>query len=234
MDDTHERTVQRELIFSNGHSLTIFEDGNFSIARHIWDAGLVFSQALVAVITSSHKGLGSIKEVLSQCEDGIIQIIELGSGCGLVGLATAWHLPRCSVLLTDLEDAREMVLKNLAANPPPNPSAVDFRVLEWGEPLPEKLAKAAFDLVLITDCTYNPDSAAALVSTISGLTASNPRCLIVVAMKIRHQSEEIFFQLIDEARLVEVQKQSFPSPHLGDLEEGEIIEVHCYRLRPDV
>lgn len=50
-------------------------------------------------------------------------------------------------------------------------------------------------------------------------------------MKMRHSSEEVFFDLMLAAGFRETQKLAYPLP--GDVEVGEeIVYVHVYRYNP--
>jgi hypothetical protein len=47
-------------------------------------------------------------------------------------------------------------------------------------------------------------------------------------MKMRHSSEEVFFELMKEAGFVETTKIEFPLP--GDVEVGEeVVYLHVYK-----
>lgn len=46
-------------------------------------------------------------------------------------------------------------------------------------------------------------------------------------MKMRHSSEEVFFELMKDARFTETTKMEFPLP--GDIEVGEeVVYLHVY------
>tara|TARA_R110002003_G_scaffold97_35_gene8004 strand:- start:555 stop:713 length:159 start_codon:yes stop_codon:yes gene_type:complete len=50
-------------------------------------------------------------------------------------------------------------------------------------------------------------------------------------MKMRHSSEEVFFDLMTEAGFQETAKVGFPLP--GDVEVGEeVVYLHVYRYNP--
>ncbi|KAI4217651.1 MAG: hypothetical protein LQ351_000247 [Letrouitia transgressa] len=62
------------------------------------------------------------------------------------------------------------------------------------------------DLVIVSECTYNPDSIPALVNTLRRIMDKNTRGRlpeevpgIYVATKVRHPSEAVFFDLMAEA-----------------------------------
>ncbi|KAH6612633.1 putative methyltransferase-domain-containing protein [Boeremia exigua] len=89
-------------------------------------------------------------------------------------------------------------------------------------------AKKRIDLALVADCTYNPDSSPALVRTLSRLAALNPRLAVVVALKTRHASEAVFYELMADARFEEAARRVWELP--GDEGVGgERVEVFVYR-----
>lgn len=105
-------------------------------------------------------------------------------------------LPNCDVLLTDLPEAEEIITRNIDASSPSTSSSISFCVLDWEEAIPKSIEDRQFDLILVSDCTYNSDSIPALVKTLSALVERSPNAVIVLAMKPRHSSEPIFFDLM--------------------------------------
>jgi hypothetical protein len=56
----------------------------------------------------------------------------------------------------------------------------------------------------------------------------SPEVVVAIAMKMRHSSETIFFDLMTAAGFLETTKISFPLP--GDVELGEeTVHLHVYR-----
>jgi hypothetical protein len=66
------------------------------------------------------------------------------------------------------------------------------------------------------------------VNTLSRLAETSPDVVVAIAMKMRHKSEEVFFDLMADARFKETRKLEFPLP--GDLERGEeVVYLHVYK-----
>ena len=110
-------------------------------------------------------------------------------------------------------------------------------VLDWGEPLPRMIAKQQFDLVVLSDCTYNPDSMPGLVKTLSSLARVSPNALTVVSLKKRHDSEVIFFDLMAGANFIEVEHSAISLPDRCRTEtrqDLEMVEVYVYRIQTSV
>jgi len=85
------------------------------------------------------------------------RIIELGAGCGIGGISLAQLFPRCDVVLSDLPEAMEILDINIRRATPASNTKLNRLVLDWHLDLPAALETAIFDLVLVSDCTYNSD-----------------------------------------------------------------------------
>ena len=156
------------------------------------------------------------------------RVIELGSGCGIVGIGLAQRLPRADFVLTDLPEAMEILEFNISKARPANSTTIRAETLNWDEPLPRHLSEDAFNLILVSDCTYNSDSIPALVRTMSGFIARLPSALIIVAMKVRHSSEAVFFDLMEDERLAIEDNFAIPLPSHWSPEDQELETVEVY------
>ena len=167
------------------------------------------------------------------CSKSSIQIVELGSGCGIVGLAMSKLLSnfvhKLQVVLTDLPEAMEILERNIAEamaeKASKNNVDVQKRILDWNEVSktqdhvqesredPDQ-TKLQPDLVVVSDCTYNVDSLPALVHTIRRLVKNKGASGtgILVSLKRRHSSEDVFFSLMDEDGFKIVGKAMVPLP----------------------
>lgn len=167
-----------------------------------------------------------LQDLLQTDRSTPLRVIELGSGCGIVGIALAQLLPRISVLLTDLPEVEEIVTQNISVSTPAPSSTVDFQTLDWDEPLPEDLCNGSVDLILVSDCTYNADSLPALVSVLTQLVQTSPDAIVLVALKRRHESESVFFDLMQTAGLADLHTDHMQLPSQHD--QVDQIELHCY------
>ena len=163
------------------------------------------------------------------------RVLELGSGCGIAGLQVADLCPTSDVLLTDLLNAMDVLKHNVGrANFVSNKGKIATAILDWDESLPERVAKRRFDLVIVSDCTYNPDSIPKLVKTLNSVADDSPNALIVVSLKVRHDSEAIFFDLMAGAGFVEAEHTAFSLPDQYRSETGqelEVVDIYVYRSR---
>jgi predicted nicotinamide N-methyase len=161
-----------------------------------------------------------------------LSILELGAGCGIVGITFHHSLPDISkIILTDLPEASEILALNLSSLSPPNINpAISHQVLNWSSPLPSNISSTRWDLVVVADCTYNPDVVPDLVSSLTRLREGNKEAKVLLAMKVRHESEMAFFELMSEAGFVVKEKCAVGLGMVGqeDREEGEEIEIFVF------
>lgn len=233
-------------------TLQIEEDLGESIARHIWDSGIVMVSLLAEICLDnsarSETSLPRLQSVL-QTDTRPLNILELGCGVGVVGIGLARIIPlRHSgqapyVLMTDLPEAEEKARANIARQTESLGDALgslEFEALDWEDGMTgafgEKAASQAWDLVVLCDCTYNTDTLPPLVKTLSALhshstengsAAETPRKTdVLVATKTRHSSERIFFELMSADGWVIREQRVLPLPLLDG--EGQTVEVYLF------
>ncbi|PKY02103.1 UPF0665 family protein c [Aspergillus campestris IBT 28561] len=231
-----EKLVERRF---GPQGLRIWEETGNSIARHIWDAALAsvtyLQQLATAVPTTKTDAAPQppvLHDLLTNCQNRSVtnplHAVELGSGCGIVGISLAQTLPNCNVVLTDLPEVEDIVTQNISVAQPAPSSRITFHTLDWDdENLPEEVTNGgAIDLVLVSDCTYNADSLPALVSVLDRLVRASPDVLVIVALKRRHESEEAFFDLMRGAGLSSLHRHCMQLPAQHGLSDQ--IEIYCY------
>jgi len=140
------------------------------------------------------------------------KVLELGCGCGIVGIGLAQTIPDCDVLLTDLPEVDELVEYNIKASNLAISSSVKFAALDWERPLPAAVRSRTFNIIIAAECIYNTDSIPPLVRTLSALIAKSPKAVVLVATKFRHESERLFFDLASKSGLIESSKMELPLP----------------------
>ena len=173
----------------------------------------------------------SLKSLLHIAQPAALNVIELGSGCGLVGIAFAALRPKCHILLTDLPEAMDILGYNISQSQPAMGSKMEHMVLDWDDTLPPSVAQERYDLILVSECIYNDRSIPALVRTLSALASGSPASVIVVATKVRHCSEAVFFDLMSHSGFLEVDRLSIPLPDPQKKASGQDLEnVDVYIL----
>jgi hypothetical protein len=78
----------------------------------------------------------------------------------MVGITIAQLIAGADVRLTDLEEAQEIVERNISLARRAKGSSLKFQTLDWDAELAPNLQSTSppLDLVIAADCTYNPDS----------------------------------------------------------------------------
>ncbi|KAK6334802.1 hypothetical protein TWF718_010247 [Orbilia javanica] len=206
-----EALVERKLQLSTGKMVRIWEETREDIARHIWPGGLAMTSYLSTLPTPPTGELPSLTPLLSNSS---LNVLELGAGCGLAGIVLHTLLPSTKVTLTDLPITTEITTQNLTCNPSEGTGSISYHPLDWASPLPGWCATTTYDLILVADCTYNTASIPYLVSVLDELCKLSPRVVILLAHKVRHDSEEMFFEMAREKGIVK--KESVVFEMAGD------------------
>lgn len=179
-----------------------------------------------------------------------LEILELGSGCGIVGVGLARTISNARIILTDLPEAMDILQKNISKSINvglASGTTIRGQTLDWNTVLTntqnmkfdetQDLASLKPDLVLVSDCTYNPSSFEALIATLVQLVKQahqrhhhdgHMKLDVLVSYKTRHESESRFFEDMDRAGFEMLAEDEVLFPNrtretLGlDLEKGEI------------
>ncbi|KAK8098728.1 uncharacterized protein PG998_011969 [Apiospora kogelbergensis] len=249
----------------NGHDLALGEDIGESIARHIWDAGLVTASFL----SDSCRSADVMAEMLPmRRHDDQIGILELGCGVGVLGTTLAAvvfdaaaaqgrSLRSAHVLLTDVDEAEERARANIARaeavletrrrrrhtedenereRPPCAVAAaaeLQYENLDWDDGrrgrFGPRTAARGWDLVVLSDCTYNVDSLPALLATLRALhyhsfVHDGTDTRVLLATKPRHASEEALFGLLHEFGWSHRVARTIPLPRVGA--EDERVDIY--------
>ena len=161
-------------------------------------------------------------------------VLELGSGCGVVGISFAQMVPYSNVLLTDLPEAIDILNGNVSIAKPAYQSKLEITPLDWDPDLPSMVQKRIFNLILVSDCTYNADSLPSLVRTLSRLTSCFLDAYIIVSMKVRHPSEAVFFDLMSNSGLEITEHAVITMPDDYRSNTGlelETVDIYTFRNR---
>lgn len=225
-----EPLVARELALSNGSRLQLWEETGDSIARHVWDAGMGFLTYFdLALQPQPSEGVRQLTRLIGTSTSPRLQVLELGTGCGTAGIALSQLIP-CDVSLTDLEDAMAILGFNIKSASTTSRSTLQKATLDWGTRLDDSF-DAKYDMILVSDCIYNPDSSVHLVETLLQLTDRSPAALILVGFKRRHSGDDVFFEQMSKAQFDVVETYNVDLPHLPSDADAyaPIIEFHVFR-----
>ncbi|KAM3550238.1 hypothetical protein MY1884_008347 [Beauveria asiatica] len=227
-----------------------------SIARHIWDAGVLAMCSIAGAylcpdLECSQQTLPrTIRTTLSSKSS--VNILELGCGVGIfgVGLATIFPemqkegLQKCTIMMTDLDEAEERARSNMqriATSISSRDMSLLYENLDWEHGrkgrFGHKVASRHWDLIIISDCTYNVDMLPALVETLGAIESSSrskqksgvTRTKVFLAMKPRHASERAFFDLMANSKWCIQDSQVLNLAVLGHEEES--IELYLFQKR---
>ncbi|CAG9999260.1 unnamed protein product [Clonostachys byssicola] len=228
-----------------------------SIARHIWDAGVVALCALSSTVfspasaTSQAPCVRAVGKLLTKPDS--LNVLELGCGVGVLGVGLGALCskvrPEASkdsfVLMTDLEEAETQAKLNMEHLPSGQTAALAYENLDWEEGrrgiFGTQTKARRWDLVMLSDCTYNVDMLPALVETLSALHASNRAhsgdtaeewtSRVFLATKPRHPSEKALFDLMAQHGWQKAAEQVIPLPVLGS--DPESVELYLFERRDD-
>lgn len=227
--------VERRFTSYSGRSLTLLEDAGDSIARHLWDGSQALAQHIDQTISLDQSDtLPLLEYVLISATYRRLNVIELGCGCGTVGISIAQAIPDSDVLLTDLGEVEELVEANIARMKPAINSRARFLSLDWLKPLPEALQNRTNDLIIVSECTYNSDTLEPLVVVLLNLTVRSPKAVIVVSTKTRHESEAVFFDMMKNAGFIDEGSMRLPlagQPGQGYADAATDVGLHVYRTK---
>jgi len=205
VDSKSGDTVYRRFMVPRG-PLTFAEQAGETIIRHVWDAGILLASTLcsssISMIPDELQGF--VKKTFNPVPKNIL---ELGTGVGVLGICIAAQYPRINVVVTDLPDARDLVEENILINVSPTSHIqrnVSFRPLDWEQrPFPPWTETDKFDVIVMADVTYNSSTFEALADTLEHLLRTGSKdAKVVCCAKRRHIEEEEFWKIVQQRGFV--------------------------------
>ncbi|EPY50789.1 methyltransferase [Schizosaccharomyces cryophilus OY26] len=158
--------------------LCFMEQMGESIAKHIWDAGIVLSEKMI----------GQEPEWTFP-KNKNLQVLELGAGCGILGISVASKYPNASICMTDLEEALGVLEPNIAKNKHLLHNNISTDVFLWSSQITPSLQKK-WDYILMSDVMYNESSFSALETALKCLMCKQTK--LFISYKKRHENEKAF------------------------------------------
>ena len=163
-----------------GQTIKIEQNTEVAINRHtntnfkLWDGSFLLSCYIESLGEKYFKG--------KKC-------MELGAGCGLVGMVAA--ILEADVVLTDLPSAIDHTKHCLSLN---KDISDHCRVLpyKWGDEISKDFEN--LDFIFASDVVYNPDLNEKLVLTFKLLC--QPGTIVYLSYKKRASGEENFFEML--------------------------------------
>ncbi|KAJ2960582.1 hypothetical protein NQZ79_g3994 [Umbelopsis isabellina] len=138
---------------------TVMQNQSLLSKRGITGSVLWDSSVMLSNMFTKHRQLFGL-------EPSATRILELGTGCGLLGITMAALVKQ--VLMTDQYEMLSLLAKNIRRNLGENTNT-DIAELMWGEPLPPDIRKQTFDLIVASDCVYHESLTGKLVKTLSDI-----------------------------------------------------------------
>ena len=139
-------------------NLTIHEDPNTGkgTGLNVWDGSLLLTKYL-----AQHDHIVKNKHVL-----------ELGAGCGVVGLA-AGVLGAASIVLTDLSYCQSLLQSNINANKHLINCHCACQVYDWFQPHLHSFDPCLVDIILVADCVWLESLVLPLIQALVHLVGHN-------------------------------------------------------------
>ncbi|GAQ90561.1 hypothetical protein KFL_006560050 [Klebsormidium nitens] len=112
--------------------------------------------------------------------------VELGAGCGLVGLTVAF-LGAARVILTDMPDRLRLLRQNVEDNyvaPKGSPASLEVVELLWSTEPTAALLDPRPDWIVASDVVYDDETFADLLTTLKELSTSETTIIIAVELRI--------------------------------------------------
>ncbi|SCV00886.1 LAME_0G12640g1_1 [Lachancea meyersii CBS 8951] len=180
--------------------LKIHEDGGEQgCGGKVWAAGELLCEYLID--KSDSDGFLSLSSQTLKAKGLYTNILELGSGTGLVGIC-AGFLARsrniqARISTTDIDNLIELMSTNTKLNG--LEKFVFPETLMWGEPLNPKFEADAsnnIDLVLAADCVYLEAAFLLLEKTLLDLTEGEHPPTVLMSYTKRRKADKVFFRHI--------------------------------------
>ncbi|WWC87793.1 uncharacterized protein L201_002685 [Kwoniella dendrophila CBS 6074] len=182
---TRDFTLPKQVKVDNDNvesMLRIIEQTSFDLDKKIWDSGLALSSWFWKYLPENQfdHDHNLANEVINLIRSqNKLDILELGSGTGLVSIALSLALKRYlpklqrNVVTTDLESAIPLMTENLLFNSLENSEdgsiQIDAKVLDWDQELPSYVSESWPELIIAADVTYNTSAFPSLLRTITSL-----------------------------------------------------------------
>ncbi|WXC57704.1 hypothetical protein SNK03_003611 [Fusarium graminearum] len=167
--------------------LKVHEDVQSGCGGQTWPAGMLLG-----------------KHMLRYHKDRLVdaQILELGAGGGLIGLAIALECSlRNPLLVTDQLEMFELMQHNIELNNLQDKAKA--MVLNWGEDLPAAVLEQKPDVILAGECVYFEPAFPLLMSTLKALLELNPNAVVYFCFKKRRRADMNFVKMAKKAFKVE-------------------------------
>lgn len=182
--------------------------------RCVWDG----ADVLARYLERTHLPLGKSPN----------HILELGAGCGLVGIAAGCLCPTASVTLTDLPAALPQLRANIDRNRAvlgPDTGRVRAMALDWAAAPLDSEQLGPYDLVLASDVIWLIDLIEPFLDTLQRIVRANPTC--VTPMTYQRRSK-----IVDRRLFAGLECRNFAWARVATSKKVEVFAITPPASRP--
>mmetsp|Transcript_41824 Transcript_41824/g.131888 ORF Transcript_41824/g.131888 Transcript_41824/m.131888 type:complete len:394 (+) Transcript_41824:98-1279(+) len=196
---------------SYGSQPTCKGDGTLKTGGVVWDAAYCLVDLISQLGMESFRGR---------------RVLELGAGCGFVGLAAASL--GAIVTLTDRSDHLENLSKNADLNTSME-NVVDVAALDWDDREAARRFSEPFDWILASDVVYEQDSHSSLRDLLHSLVGHET--IVLISYESRTEKHDAFFTSLERDPAFHVRqmnKSCFSRPRWTE----ETQDLRIYAIAP--
>ncbi|KAJ2158281.1 hypothetical protein GGF46_003891 [Coemansia sp. RSA 552] len=196
--DGRKQEVEVEIPGTQGLTLTLRQNPHINSEPGQTGAVLWSSSVVMSGFLAQKSAVWGLHEA---------NVIELGSGCGLVGIALH-RLGAQRVVLTDQARVMRLLTRNAdlnrlvptRRNRNQNPPTLLVTEFEWGRPPQDPcILEYPVDLIVVSDCVYHEDVAPLLVHTLKDVCRGG-RTVALVGQELRSDLvHQVFLEGLLEA-----------------------------------
>jgi Lysine methyltransferase len=191
----------------------------------VWDGAVLLARYLEAVSLQCKNECQGSRPVSSSLPLHDVhgrRVLELGAGCGLVGIVASCALRASATLLTDLPCVQEILLQNVARNRVneisiPSGSSkpiqkvdcqctgIQCAVCDWRQrPIPASVAMFGPDIILVADCVWLESLVFPLLRILDELTRTSRAVVLMSYQQRGRDAHEALLQGMGELFEIEV------------------------------
>ncbi|KAL1199613.1 Calmodulin-lysine N-methyltransferase [Cardamine amara subsp. amara] len=209
----------------NGTKLSIQQDnGSMHVGTSVWPCSLILSKFAErwSKVDSSSSSPNPYAELLDfRRRRGI----ELGTGCGVAGMAF-YLLGLTEIVLTDIAPVMPALKHNLKRNKTALGKSLKTSIVYWNNKDQISALNPPFDLVIAADVVYIEESVGQLVTAMETLMAEDGAVLL--GYQIRSpEADKLFWELCDVVFRIE----KVPHEHLHPDYAYEETDVYIFRKK---
>ncbi|CAE6221317.1 unnamed protein product [Arabidopsis arenosa] len=215
----------------NGTKLSIQQDnGSMHVGTSVWPCSLILSKfaerwSTLDSSSSSSSTTTSPNPYAELFDFRRRRGIELGTGCGVAGMAF-YLLGLTEIVLTDIAPVMPALKHNLKRNKTALGKSLKTSIFYWNNRDQISALKPPFDLVIAADVVYIEESVGQLVTAMELLVADDGAVLL--GYQIRSpEADKLFWELCDVVFKIE----KVPHEHLHHDYAYEETDVYIFRKK---